>query len=277
VGSSVRRVVRRRVVNTGLLLLGVAVISSWVFAREETLRETHRFSGWIGFATVLFLATYNLRKRISFLPLGSSSTWMQLHIYVGWLSIAIYLLHAGPGIPEGTLERALAFVFVLVAGSGLLGLLLTRTMPPRLSRRGEEVIFERIPGFLERLRCEAEDYAVESVKLTSSTAIADFYDSTLAKYMARHRDGLSHLLGLNSRLERRLHEIAEFKLCLSAEAAEVLDGLEEIVSKKTDLDFHYYGQGILKWWFFAHVPLTWCLIGLLFAHVAIVLSYGGAA
>lgn len=272
-----RRFLRRRLVNTGLLLLGVGLISAWVFAREETLRETHRLSGWMGFAAVLFLATYNVRKRLSFLPLGRSSTWMQLHIYVGWLSVAIYLLHAGPGVPEGILERALALVFLLVAGSGLLGLLLTRTLPPRLARRGEEVIFERIPGFLERLRREAEEHAVESVSRTSSMAIADFYDSTIAEYMARHRDGWSHLLGLNSRLERRLHELAEFKLCLSAEAAEVFGGLEEIVSKKTELDFHYYGQGTLKWWFFLHVPLTWCLIGLLVIHVVLVLSYGGAA
>lgn len=276
-GPTVRHFERRRLVNLSLLLLCVAMISAWVFAREETLRETQRLTGWMGFCAVLFLAAFNIRKRLSFLPLGRSSTWMQLHIYVGWLSIAIYIQHAGLHVPEGIHERALAAAFLLLAGSGIIGLILTRYLPPLLARRGEEVIFERIPGFLERLRREAEEHVVASVKRTSSTAIADFYSASLARYMARHWDAWAHLFGFNASVERRQHDMSEFKLCLSTESAAVFEELEGIVSKKSDLDFHYYGQGALKCWFFVHLPMTWLLLGLLLMHVALVLLYGGAA
>ena len=46
---------------------------------------------------------------------------------------------------------ALALIFGLlyltVAGTGLFGLYLSRSLPPRLTTRGEEVIYERIWGY----------------------------------------------------------------------------------------------------------------------------------
>ena len=50
----------------------------------------------------------------------SASTWLQAHIYLGWLSCFVFLLHTGGRIPAGRLEGMLAAAFIAVAtGAGL--------------------------------------------------------------------------------------------------------------------------------------------------------------
>ncbi len=82
------------------------------------LRDTTLGSGWILLAAVLFLASYNLRKKLTYPPLLSSATWLRLHVYVGVGSIVGFLWHIGWRMPNGLLEGALAAVYVGVAASG---------------------------------------------------------------------------------------------------------------------------------------------------------------
>ena len=89
---------------------------------------------------------YNLFKKLPFLNLGP----------VLYLAPVSHLLSAGSPsccspctwdcasrtIPLGVI---LAALYLGVAGSGVLGLWLSRWIPPRLRARGEEVLYERIP------------------------------------------------------------------------------------------------------------------------------------
>jgi len=272
-----RKLAHRRIVNTALLAVSVVVLLLWCRAWSLTLRPAHETTGWLALGSVVFLALYNLRKKLSLLPLLRSSTWLQAHIYVGFLCVGLFLAHIEYRVPTGSFEVALALVFALVAGSGVIGLVLTRTLPKRLARRGEEVLFERIPGYRHQLAQEARELALRSVEETRSSAIADFHDASLAEYLERPRERWSHLLGLTTSSERREHEIDEFKLCLPDDALGLMGEMEEIVSAKADLDFHHYNQGALKYWLFVHLPLTWCLLGLLAAHVFLVYSFGGVS
>ncbi len=152
------------------------------------LREGAFLSGWLLLLTMLALALYNVRKKLPVVPIGGSATWLQFHVYAGWLSIVLFALHVGPRLPDGRLEMTLAVLFVLVAGSGVVGLVLSRTLPGRLTGRGEEVIFERIPIFIARLREAAEEVVLRSAQETESTTIADFYAARLEPFFRGPRN-----------------------------------------------------------------------------------------
>ena len=64
---------------------------------QNALFQEQFLSGWILFASVLILTAYNARKKITMLPIGSAASWLQVHIYLGLLSVLLFLLHIIPG------------------------------------------------------------------------------------------------------------------------------------------------------------------------------------
>ena len=108
------------------------------------LRPVALYSGWLLLALLLALTFFNARKKLPFFPLISASHWLQAHIYLGWLACFVFVLHTGVRLPDGALEVPLALAFVLVAASGVLGLWLSRWLPPRLTRSGKSLVYERI-------------------------------------------------------------------------------------------------------------------------------------
>ena len=81
--------VRRRVRNIGVTLIVVALVWLWSRSLEKRLTTSSFTTGYLLIAAVLFLALYNVRKKLPFLPLGSSATWLQLHLYVGLASVGV--------------------------------------------------------------------------------------------------------------------------------------------------------------------------------------------
>jgi hypothetical protein len=139
---------------TGALAAGLALAMQ---IGRDALMPVAVYSGWVLLALVLALTFFNARKKLPFLPLFSASTWLQFHIYIGWLSCFVFLLHTGARIPAGRLEGLLAAVFAIVAASGAFGLWLSRWLPPRLVRSGESLIYERIPVLRHRLAEEVSE------------------------------------------------------------------------------------------------------------------------
>ncbi len=239
------------------------------------LREGAFLSGWLLLLTVLALALYNVRKKLPVVPIGGSTTWLQFHVYAGWLSIVLFALHVGPRLPDGRLETTLAVLFVLVAGSGVVGLVLSRTLPGRLTGRGEEVIFERIPIFIARLREAAEDVVLRSAQETESTTIADFYAARLEPFFRGPRNYTFHMRESNRALFTLLRAISDVERYLSPKEREFSDELRALVEKKDELDYHFALQGTLKGWLFVHIPLTYGLLILALLHLVLVYACSG--
>ncbi len=269
------RVFARRLRNGSILVAAIAGLLLWYGRQDDPLDQPQRVTGWLLVALVAFLALYSVRKKLAVVPLGSSATWLQWHVYIGLFGIVLFVTHNGWHAPTGTLESVLAVLFVLVTASGLGGLHVSRRIPPRLARRGEEVIYERVPAFIHRLAGRAQELALESVTKTRSRAIADFHAAELAGFLARPTDRLEHILGWGTAHRRREHAMAEFRTCLGPEETPVFDALTDLVRRKEDLDFHRANQGLLKYWFFVHVPLTHALLLFTAAHVVVVHAFGG--
>lgn len=257
------------------LALAVLALSAMLIGSGPGLHN-YVGTGWILMLACLFLALFNVRKKLPFLRLARASAWLQLHTYLGLAVIPLYFFHAGFGWPTGGLECLMAFVFLLVVLSGLFGLLITRLLPPRLARRGEEVIYERIPAFRKQINAEAEDIALASVAATKSKVLVDFYAIYLRPFFSEPRGFWSHVARPSDHSVALQAEMGELESCLGTEERAVLDQLRERVRIKDDLDFHHANQSLLKYWFFVHIPFTYSLMMLVLLHVVVVYAFGAA-
>ena len=267
--------VRRRRYSVALIVL-LLLAGAIDLLLSITLQRTALVSGWVLFALVAVLASYNLRKRISFLPLGSSSTWLQIHVFLGLLSIAVFGTHVGWRVPNGYLEVGLAFAYLVVAASGMIGLWISRVFPRRLSERGEEVFYARIPRVLRRIQVAAAREVLACLTETESTAIPEFYSEELRTFFERHRYFWQHMIRSQRGELELIRKMELHGRYLNEQEKQAMNSLAEYVRVKSDLDFHFSHQLVLKVWLFIHVPLTYALVVMAIFHVLIVYAFSGA-
>ena len=159
-----------------ILFLLCSALCIWLQSKyADSIPGFTYLSGWALLFVMLLLTLYNGRKKIPFLPLLSSETWLQVHIYAGLLTGVMFAIHVSYRVPTGWFEETLAWLYALVMLSGFFGLFISRTIPKRLTTRGGEVLFERIPAIRRSLQEQAEALALKSVPDVKSTVIADFY------------------------------------------------------------------------------------------------------
>jgi hypothetical protein len=265
----------RRLRSAGILLMALAAIWLWTTAQERRLQSSSFTTGYLLLAALLFLALYNLRKRLPFLPLGSSAAWLQGHLYVGLGSVGVFALHAGPQLPSGFLDSLLAAVYLLTVASGLMGLYLTRTVPRQLSRVGEEVIYERIPALRRLVGQQAGGAVLDSVAASGATTLADFYNQRLYAFFERGRGPwywLRPTTALRKSLMREMHDLRRY---LSDQEQAACERLFALVRRKDDLDFQESRQGVLKMWLFLHIGLTYALVVLALLHGLLAHAFAG--
>ena len=269
--------IRRRVRNLGLMMMSLAAV--WLLMRwlDRRLSPSVFTSGYLMLAAVLFLALYNVRKKLPFVTLGSSAAWLQWHIYVGLGSLGLFALHAGIRWPTGVLNSTLAAVYVSTAVSGLIGLYLTRTIPAQLARVGVEVIYERIPALQHQVRRQAGQMVLESVAASGATTLADFYTGRLYDFFHRPR-GPRYFFRPTTSLRRSLmHDLQNSRRYLSDNEQAACERLFALVRRKDDLDFHEARQKLLKTWLFVHIGLTYGLVVLALLHGLLALAFRGGA
>lgn len=268
-------ITKRRLRNI-LILAVIAVLIAFLHAVVAAgLQEPAFFSGWLLLVTILTVTFLNIRKKLPFLPLSSVNAWLQFHIYAGWLSIGLFVVHVRGRIPDGPLETTLAILFVIVAASGIIGVFFSVALPKRLTRRGEEVLFDRIPAFRDRLRTAADTLIVRSAAETDSTTLADFYVARLKYLFDGPRDFFEHLFEMNLSQYAVRSEIQSVRRYLNDKEQEILDELAELVTRKQDLDYHFTLQAALKGWLFVHIPLTYCMLILALVHLVLVYAFTG--
>ena len=259
----------------GLILL-IAALVALVFGHAQlapSLRHMAALTGWALLAVCLFLTAYNARKKLPFLPLGNSRTWLQLHAYVGYFSVGLFMVHTGWRWPSGWFEGILAVLYTAVALSGMLGLFWSRVVPRRLTACGDEVVFERIPIVRRQLAERAEQLALDSVVSTQSAAIADFYNLHLAGYFVDPGSLWQHWVGTHRTARRLLDKLEDLQRFLNADQKKVLDELVLLVRRKDSIDEQHALQLSLRLWLFVHIPLTYSLLVFTAFHIVLVFGF----
>lgn len=234
-------------------------------------------TGWILLALMIALTVFNGRKKLPFLPLFSARVWLQFHIYAGLLTGLVFLVHVSYHWPRGWFNLTLAALYVIVMLSGIVGWFWSRTYPKRLTARGGEVLYERIPAIRRALREEAEAIALKSVADAKRATIADFYAAHLHDFFAGPRNAWAHRLEIRSALNGRLAGLENLNRFLGEPERAVTARLAELVRQKDGLDYQQALQTTLKAWLFVHIPLTYSLLLFSVAHVVIVYAFSGGA
>lgn len=265
----------RRLCMFGITALLAGVVVALYAILSYSLHSTDFASGWLLLGVILLLAAYNVRKKFTFLPLGSSAAWLQAHIYGGLLTAVLFLVHVEFRLPNGTFESTLATLYLVVFISGLGGLAISRAIPARLTTRGEEVLFERIPIFMKRIRVDVEKIVLGCISETQTTAIPEFYVSRLKHFFDGPRHFWQHLFQSNRPRNNLLEEIRGHQKFLNKDERQVVQRIVDLICAKDDLDHQYALQWTLKVWLFAHIPFTYALIVFSMFHVILVHAFAG--
>jgi hypothetical protein len=262
----------------GLFLVAASAVAVAAHLRwRGSVPRWDYLTGWVLLAVMLLLSLYNARKKLPFLPLGTSEGWLQVHIYAGLLTGTLFLVHVDFQMPTGWLEGALGALYLLVMASGIGGLVITRVFPRRLAARGGEAFFEEIPALRHKLAREAESLALASIPAGQATIIADLYEQRLRAFFAGPRHFWLHLAESPRPLNALLGDLNDLRRYLGEAERATLARLEELVRQKDGLDYQRALQSALKLWLFVHLPFTYSLLLFTAAHVVAVYAFSGGA
>ena len=245
---------------TGIGLLALLYWLEWV--RELMLRRAGMVSGCFLAGCILFLLLYHTRKKIPVLPLGSSRSWLQLHLFTGCLSLVVFGMHIGFRWPSGLFEQLLALAFLVSGVSGIVGWIFSRQIPKQLRQGGLDMIYEDLPQLRRELARQTDMLVLAEGK---TEGLVDFYTCTL-------RDALHRSRPLPAGMESRLDS---FGLELDSQLQSSLEKLRETCRERRHLDRHARLQGLMKGWLFIHIPSSLLLLLFVPLHVGLVLLYGG--
>lgn len=259
---------------TGVLALLVAcAVALGLHEKFRALPNYAFLTGWILLAAMLGLTFFNARKKVPFLAAGRAETWLQIHIYLGFFTVLLFLIHLNFRLPTGWFEITLAWLFALVSASGVAGLWISRVFPRRLATRGGEAIFEKIPAQRHALKVQAEEIAL-GAKATSPV-IAEFYARRLAPFFTGPENYWLHLVESRRPAGALLSELNDLRRFADDAGRENIGKLAALVQQKDGLDYHRALQLTLKLWLFVHIPLTYGLLVFTALHIALVFGFSG--
>jgi len=268
--------VARRTLGIGMTIMASSILVTLAHLAQGNIGYTAHRSGWALLGLIVFLAIYNIRKAVPVLPLGSSTVWLQLHIYVGLLTCALFAVHVEFSVPNGIFECLLALVYLSVFLSGLIGLYMTRSFPARLTMLGNEVIFEQIPVIRRELQDRIEALVLIGNSDTDESAIAEFYRLHVHPFLLTHHDLATQLTrGTGARWHQLSRAIEDQTRYLDQEERRVMDEVRKHAHRKFQLDTQYALQGALKAWLFFHIPATWALLIFALFHSVLVHAWSG--
>lgn len=252
----------------------LAVPWFWSAHARRTLGDPAMITGWWLFTVFVLLGAFNARKKLAALPFGRASTWLRLHVAGGFLALALFWLHTRSLWPTGIHRQALAGAFYLLSFSGLVGWLLQRTYPRQLADTGREIIYERIPAEIARLRDAADQLVLDATRDSGSDTLARHYMETLHWFFRRPRFFTNHAFfgGKHARAWVR-QQCDVVRPYLGAAERERLDRLVELAEEKILVDFHHAAQSLMKRWLLLHLPLAAAASILVVWHVLMVHLY----
>lgn len=253
--------------------LALCFLMWWTHLAEANLEFPSLVTGWFLFAVLIALALFNIRKKLSLLPLADSSTWLNLHLPAGFLAAGIFWLHVGSHWPSGFYEKFLALLFYLTVLTGILGLAIQRLFPRRLTQSGAEYIFERIPLEIIAIQEQAKDLLLTCARQTRQDTLAVQYLEHLDWYFQRPRFFLNHLLGSKKGETWIRQQCLNIELVLNPQEKTYLQKLSALANAKRSVDFHFALQTVLKYWLMFHLPLAAALMTAAVWHLLVIYVY----
>ncbi|MDG2480823.1 MAG: hypothetical protein P8Q36_08135 [Alphaproteobacteria bacterium] len=257
----------------GVVAVCLAAAVVWLDQRERlTLQRAEFDTGWILLGAVIFLALFNVRKKLSMIPLGRNSDWLAGHISVGVIVAVIYAVHVRDPWPSGY-EFVMALLFYVVMLSGICGYILQRVLPRAMTNVRNEFIWERIPLELATMREEAESLVMECARDTGSDVLPRLYREDLEWFFRKPRFVFASILHAEASSSWARQRFGGVESYLSAGELDYFERLRSMSYVKGDIDRAFAVQGLLKVWLLVHVPATYAFLALVVWHVILIHVY----
>ncbi len=270
----------------GLLIAAISGGLFWlVWIYGNGLRDPRYLDGWLLAGVMGVQVYFHVARKRGALPPKSALRWRKIHIFLGYLLIAVFISHSDFSLPDTGFEWALWASFVLVALSGVVGTYLTWSLETK-RRIDDGVTYDRVPNLRAEL---AQDvHAVVTRTIPAATAIGlpappydawimDLYTTQLRDFFQRPRNYTAHLIGSQRPLKRLTDEIDNLYPYVDPEGQEKLAAIKSLMIEKDRLDFARVYLGLSRAWLFVHVPATYGLIVLTVVHVLVVYAFSSAA
>jgi hypothetical protein len=259
---------------TSLLLLALLVASYVRYAGSVPLVHGGTFwgvtYGVLATLLVLLLTAFGLRKRAYRSTWGTLDGWLQAHVYLGLLSVAVVAFHAGFRFRD-RVATAAAVALVAVVATGFVGARLYAALPRRLTRVESNLTVEEISVELNRLT-----QAMERLSASRSPLFARIARDLLKTSRPRLLAGWRLLLvagGGEPEPDREplLRQLPEDE---REPMRQVLVLYRQHRELHLRLRYQQRYKNLLEAWLYLHVPLTVVLIVLIAVHVAAVFYFG---
>lgn len=267
----------RRSRNLLLTVLLMTLIGVWFLRNPLSVPGINFVTGWGLIGLTLVLALFNLRKKLSFLPLGSAAGWMQLHLYLGLLAVWVFLLHTRASLPSGPFDTSLYLLFALTAITGLAGIWLSRWLPRQLRQWGEEVTFNLLPRRIAEVQQRVEEHLLTLDRDAGGEGLLQLHAHTLGPWLDGPRDRLEHLIGSDAPERRIFQRIRELERYLSQAELDTLAEILPLLHDKLALDRRHARLWILRRWLLLHLPLAGLLLFFALMHLILVHAFVGLA
>jgi len=230
-------------------------------------------TGWILFGILVALALFNIRKKLPNLPLANSSSWLSLHLPGGFLAVGVFWLHTGSLWPLGVYEQFLAFFFYATTLTGVLGWIIQKSFPKRLTQSGAEYVFEHIPMEIVEIQKKAKEILLTCAQETKRDTLATQFFEHLDWYFHRPRFFLNHVFGGQKDAIWIRQQCSNMELALSPRERTYLQKIFALANAKRSVDIHFALQTVLKSWTLLHLPLAVALLTLALWHLLVVYTY----
>jgi len=258
-----------------VLLIAVSASYFW-YIRNEFPHGGSRWGliyGIAGFAIILLLAFFGIRKRAYRSTFGTLEQWLQSHIYLGILVLIILFFHTGGRFNDKIAVTTFILVAIVVM-SGVLGAILYVTVPRLLTEVESNLTVEELSEQLNQL-------AKSMARLASgrSTAFQRIYNELMRESRPGWLAGWRLLL---SRMRRKGDQgpgaWANMLSLVPKEEQEELRQMLVVARQRREfllrLIYQQRYKNVLEAWLYVHVPFTIALLVLAVVHVAAVFYYG---
>jgi hypothetical protein len=255
----------------------------WIYA--SALRDPRYLDGWLLTVGMGLQVYFHIAIKRGTLTPKSAVRWRKIHIFVGYLLIAAFILHSDFSLPDTGFEWALWMGFVLVALSGIFGTYLAWSLRVRHGV-DERVGADSIPARRAELARDVQAVFVTtdpSAALIALPAppydawIVDLYTNHLRDFFQGPRNFKAHLIASQRPLKRLTDEIDNLSPYVDQQSQEKLAVIKNLVVEKDRLDFARVHLGLTKGWLFVHVPVTYTLIVLTVLHILVVYAFSSGS
>ena len=260
--------------------------------------------GSVAFAFMLFAGLLGARKKVPIWRLGRAQAWMRGHLWLGFVSFPLIVLHSGFHFGVG-LTRALMWLFTVVFVSGIVGAVLQHFMPRITTQRIPlETIYEQIGRVRVQLMEEAislvdEAYAVlhgdvsqanEQQRAASASAgtmggltvasgmqvdeeasveLKEIFRGEIQPFLAQSGSH-GHFLADRNRAQAMFRQL---RTLLPPNLHSTADDLENICEEKREIDQQARYHRVLHGWLLVHIPASYALLILGAVHAVMALRY----